>query len=141
MFIVRKVFTKEWFTAVAIRMARTFAQVFVGFLGGTQVASLACIDWLQAFSASILAAILCALTALTGLPEVEVLTPYSGQWLLAAFIRALKTAAEAFVSVAGTAAVLAEVNWLAAASAALIGAITSILMSVVSLPEASVPDI
>lgn len=56
-------------------------------------------------------------------------------WIRAAGIRALKTVAQTAVATIGTAAVLSEVNWLMAASAAVLAGLLSLLTSVAGLPE------
>ena len=59
-------------------------------------------------------------------------------WFKAAGIRALKTFAQAAIATIGTAAVLAEVDWVLVISASCVAAILSLLTSVAGLPE--VPD-
>lgn len=55
----------------------------------------------------------------------------------AALIRALRTFCQALIAYIGTAAVLSEVNWLQAGSAAILAALLSVLNSVATgLPEA-----
>lgn len=55
----------------------------------------------------------------------------------AALIRALRTFCQALIAYIGTAAVLSEVNWLQAGSAAVLAALLSVLNSVATgLPEA-----
>ena len=56
-------------------------------------------------------------------------------WWKAALVRALKTLAQTAVATVGTAAVLAEVNWLAVASASALAALLSLLTSLAGLPE------
>ena len=56
-------------------------------------------------------------------------------WWKAAGIRALKTFCQTAAATIGTAAVMGDVNWIAAGSAALLAAILSILTSVAGLPE------
>ncbi|MCH1984541.1 holin [Ruminococcus sp. OA3] len=56
-------------------------------------------------------------------------------WLKAAGIRAIKTVAQTAVATIGTAAVLGEVNWAMAASAAALAGVLSLLTSVAGLPE------
>lgn len=56
----------------------------------------------------------------------------------AALIRALRTFCQAAIAYIGTAAVLSEVDWLQAGSAAVLAALLSILNSVATgLPEAA----
>lgn len=57
------------------------------------------------------------------------------RWWKAAVVRAIRTFAEAAIAVIGTAAVMSEVDWRYAISAALLAAIVSILMSLAGLPE------
>lgn len=57
------------------------------------------------------------------------------KWAKAAGVRALKTVAQTAVGVIGASAVIAEVNWLTVASAALLAGAVSLLTSVAGLPE------
>ena len=57
-------------------------------------------------------------------------------WLIASLVRALRTAAQAAVSLIGTNAIgITSVDWLAVASAAALAAVISVLMAVAGLPE------
>jgi len=58
-------------------------------------------------------------------------------WLKAAGVRAVKTVAQTAVATIGTAAVMAEVNWMMVGSAALLAGVLSLLTSVAGLPELS----
>lgn len=59
------------------------------------------------------------------------------KWLKAAGIRALRTVAQSALATIGTSAVLGEVNWIMAGSAATLAGILSILTSLATgLPEA-----
>lgn len=57
------------------------------------------------------------------------------KWIKAAGIRALKTMAQAAISMIGTSAVMGDVNWLFVASASALAGILSILTSITGLPE------
>lgn len=57
------------------------------------------------------------------------------QWLKAAGIRALKTAAQTAAAAIGVSAFTEDVNWLAVGSTALLAAILSLLTSLGGLPE------
>ena len=56
-------------------------------------------------------------------------------WWKAAGVRAIKTVAQTAVATIGTAAMLAEVNWLMVGSAALLAGVLSLLTSIGGLPE------
>ena len=56
-------------------------------------------------------------------------------WIKAAGIRAIKTVAQTAVATIGTTAVMAEVNWVAVGSAAVLAGILSLLTSLAGLPE------
>lgn len=59
----------------------------------------------------------------------------------AALIRAARTAAECALAYIGSATMFHEVNWLGCASAAAMGAITSVLMALATgLPEVNEPN-
>lgn len=56
-------------------------------------------------------------------------------WWKAAGIRAIKTMAQTAVATIGVAAVLSDVNWTMAVSAAVLAGVLSLLTSVAGLPE------
>lgn len=58
-------------------------------------------------------------------------------WLRAAAIRAIKTAAQAALASLGAAATIGEADWRLIAGTAGLGAIASLLTSLVGLPEAN----
>lgn len=57
------------------------------------------------------------------------------KWLKAAGVRAIKTIAQTAIATMGTAAVLADVDWVAVGSAALLAGVLSVLTSLTGLPE------
>lgn len=63
---------------------------------------------------------------------------YWKKWVIAAGIRAIKTMAQTFIATASTAAVMGDVNWVMAGSAALLAGILSVATSVAGLPELEV---
>lgn len=62
------------------------------------------------------------------------------KWWKAALVRAVKTVAQTAVATIGTAAMLAEVNWLMVGSAALLAGALSLLTSIGGLPEVEVME-
>lgn len=58
------------------------------------------------------------------------------EWLIASLIRAIRTAAQAAVSLIGTNAMgITDIDWIAVASASALSAVVSILMAIAGLPE------
>lgn len=57
------------------------------------------------------------------------------QWFKAAVIRALKTMAQAATGVIGGEVMLGELDWRVVGSAAVLAGITSVLTSVIGIPE------
>lgn len=66
---MKKVFTRKWFEASAVRAIKTVAQTSVAMIGTATV--LGGVDWVMVVSASVLAGVLSLLTSVAGLPEVE----------------------------------------------------------------------
>lgn len=66
---MNRVFTKEFFHAVLIRMIRTFAQSAIAYIG-TGAVVLNDVNWIGVLSAGAMGAALSFLMALSGLPEV-----------------------------------------------------------------------
>ena len=69
---MKKVFTKEWLKAAAVRAIKTVAQTAVATIGTAAV--LGEVDWLMVGSAALLAGVLSILTSIAGLPEVTDVT-------------------------------------------------------------------
>ena len=60
------------------------------------------------------------------------------EWVKAALIRAIKTAAQTAVALIGTNAIgITGVDWVAVASAAALAAVVSLLTSIAGIPEVS----
>lgn len=59
----------------------------------------------------------------------------TGEWIKAAVIRAIRTAAQTAVAMLPVAASIAEVDWRAVAGTAALAAVASILTSLGGLPE------
>lgn len=57
------------------------------------------------------------------------------EWARAAGVRAVKTMAQSFIAMVGTAAVMQDVNWYMVGSATVLSGILSIATSVAGLPE------
>lgn len=68
--IFKKIFTKEWIAASAVRALKTFAQSMISMFGADQIGILQA-DWPQALSVAAMAAVLSLLTSVYGLPEVN----------------------------------------------------------------------
>lgn len=66
---MKKIFTKEWLKAAAIRAIKTVAQTAVATIGTAAV--IGEVDWLMVGSAALLSGVLSLLTSIAGLPEVE----------------------------------------------------------------------
>ena len=60
---------------------------------------------------------------------------FTKEWLAAAGIRALKTAAQTAVASIGVTAMIHEVDWLVVGSTAALAGVLSLLTSVAGLPE------
>lgn len=67
---MKKVFTKQWFAATAIRMIRTFGESALAYMG-TGALLLGDVNWIGVLSAGAMGAVTSFLLALTGLPEVD----------------------------------------------------------------------
>ena len=65
----------------------------------------------------------------------EVREMLNKKWFKAAGIRAVKTMAQSFVAMIGTAAVMQDVNWVMVGSATVLSGILSLATSVAGLPE------
>ena len=60
---------------------------------------------------------------------------YFVEWLKAAGVRAIKTAAQTALSLFTVGAVISDVDWVTVGSAALVAGVYSLLTSVAGLPE------
>ena len=66
---MKKVFTKEWAKAAAVRAIKTVSQTAVAMIGTASV--MGEVNWIAVASASALAGVLSVLTSLAGIPEVK----------------------------------------------------------------------
>ena len=66
---MKKVFTKEWAKAAAVRAIKTVAQTAVAVIGTASV--MGEVNWIAVASASALAGVLSVLTSIAGIPEVK----------------------------------------------------------------------
>lgn len=66
---MKKIFTKNWFTAAGIRALKTVAQTAIATIGTSAVIS--AVDWKIVVSASLLSGLISILTSFAGLPEVK----------------------------------------------------------------------
>lgn len=57
------------------------------------------------------------------------------EWIKAASVRAIKTMAQAAISVIGSSVVISSVDWKMVVSASVVAGVVSILTSVVGIPE------
>lgn len=60
---------------------------------------------------------------------------FTKQWTKAATIRAIRTFAQTFIAMIGTAVTIEDVSWKYIASSAVLSAIVSLMTSVAGLPE------
>ena len=67
---MKKVLTREWFSATVIRMIRTFAEASLAYIG-TGAVVLNDVNWIGVLSAGAMGAAMSFLLALAGLPEVK----------------------------------------------------------------------
>lgn len=65
---------------------------------------------------------------------------YWKQWMKAAGVRAVKTMAQAFIALTGTAVVMKDVDWFMVLSASALSGIVSLVTSLAGLPEIKVPE-
>ncbi len=66
---MKKIFTKQWAKATAVRSVKTVAQTAIATIGVSAVMS--DVNWIAVGSSALLAGILSVLTSVAGLPEVK----------------------------------------------------------------------
>ena len=66
---MKKIFTKQWAKATAVREIKTVAQTAIATIGVSAV--MTDVNWVAVGSASLLAGVLSVLTSIAGLPEVS----------------------------------------------------------------------
>lgn len=69
MITMKKIFTKQWVKATAVRAIKTVAQTAIATIGVSAV--MTDVNWVAVCSASLLAGVLSVLTSVAGLPEVS----------------------------------------------------------------------
>lgn len=129
------IFTKSWWRAALIRAAKTVAQVMLSMLAATSLLSE--VQWSSVIGAALLAGVGSILMSLAGLPEVA---GESFPWWKAALYRALKTGAQAAAGLLATALTIWEVNWIVVLSTVGLAVLSSVLTSLVGLPEAETQE-
>lgn len=66
---MKKICTKQWAKATAVRAIKTVAQTAIATIGVSAV--MTDVNWVAVGSASLLAGVLSVLTSIAGLPEVS----------------------------------------------------------------------
>lgn len=69
MITMKKILTKQWAKATAVRAIKTVAQTAIATIGVSAV--MTDVNWVAVGSASLLAGVLSVLTSIAGLPEVS----------------------------------------------------------------------
>lgn len=124
---------KIWLKAACVRACRTMGQSAISIMGSAVI--LQDVNWLMLLSSTVLTGILSMATSAAGLPEINE-KHCKKCWAAAAAERAIKTMCQTFLSMAGSAVTLQEVNWAMIGSATLLSGIASLITSATtSLPE------
>lgn len=124
---------RVWLKAAWARACRTMGQSAISAMGSAVM--LQDVNWLMLLSSTALAGILSMATSAVGLPEIDE-RHCKKCWAAAAVERAIKTMCQTFLSMAGSAVTLQEVNWAMIGSATLLSGIASLITSATtSLPE------
>lgn len=120
--------------AALIRAFRTFLQTLIAVLA--TVAALDELNLSTAVLGAVLAAVVSVLTSLVSLPEIGLGLGGSLGLVVAALVRAVRTAAQSALGVIGAALTFSEVDWRAVGMVAGLAAAASFLTGVLEgLPE------
>lgn len=126
--------SKRWWKAAGLRVAKTALLTFSAYLlvGG----GISDVEWTVALSGTALASLLSLLTSAVSLPEVGNEQP---KWIAVAS-RTLKTFAQNMVAGIGPATLLNEVAWGAILDVAILAAVGSMVLAVITALPETAPD-